>query len=175
MLDSYCFGSKKTEACLWSSYKFFSSLNAEDSLYVYFSTLSRMPAWLIGIVFGYFLYRNKNKKNSISQLANITLWLVSLCSMLALVLYQVVFVRHNYDVTRSAFFNSLSRPIWCLAVSSIIYSCSTGRGGKNPHFCHLILCFFQVVSTLFFPIRCLSFWENSPTPCTWFTFWSFLS
>ncbi|KAJ3630435.1 hypothetical protein MTP99_011629 [Tenebrio molitor] len=107
----------------------FWDLNADDSLYVYFSTLSRMPAWLIGIVFGYFLYRNKNKKNSISQLANITLWLVSLCSMLALVLYQVVFVRHNYDVTRSAFFNSLSRPIWSLAVCSIIYSCCTGRGG----------------------------------------------
>jgi peptidoglycan biosynthesis protein MviN/MurJ (putative lipid II flippase) len=93
-----------------------------------------MPAWLIGIVFGYFLYQNKNKKNSISRLVNITLWLVSLCSMLALVLYHVVFMRDNYDVTRSAFFNSLSRPIWSLAVCSIIYSCSTGRGGKSPHF-----------------------------------------
>ncbi|KAJ3630434.1 hypothetical protein MTP99_011629 [Tenebrio molitor] len=107
----------------------FYKLKQEDLVYVYFSTLSHMPAWLIGIVFGYFLYQNKNKKNSISRLVNITLWLVSLCSMLALVLYHVVFTRHNYDVTRSAFFNSLSRPIWSLAVCSIIYSCSTGRGG----------------------------------------------
>ncbi|CAH1370106.1 unnamed protein product, partial [Tenebrio molitor] len=66
----------------------FYKLKQEDLVYVYFSTLSHMPAWLIGIVFGYFLYQNKNKKNSISRLVNITLWLVSLCSMLALVLYH---------------------------------------------------------------------------------------
>ncbi|CAH1370108.1 unnamed protein product, partial [Tenebrio molitor] len=107
----------------------FWDVKQEDLTYVYFSTLSRMPAWLIGIVFGYFLYQNINKKNSISQLVNITLWLVSLFSMLALVLYHVVFMRDNYDVTRSAFFNSLSRPIWSLAVCFIVYSCCTGRGG----------------------------------------------
>ncbi|RZC34741.1 hypothetical protein BDFB_003316, partial [Asbolus verrucosus] len=95
--------------------------------YIYNSPLSRMPAWLIGVFFGYLIYEHHTKKIRISNSLNFILWTFSLTFILGNILYHNVLVRNQYSIMRSAINNAFGRPLWSFAVSSIIYNCCLGH------------------------------------------------
>ncbi|KAJ3657228.1 hypothetical protein Zmor_016244 [Zophobas morio] len=94
---------------------------------IYTNPICRMPAWLVGIYFGYLLHKHRLQKTEIPYIINVSLWLACLCIMTTLILYQVYILRHDYNVYRSAFFNTFSRPLWSASVCYIIFSCCTGH------------------------------------------------
>jgi peptidoglycan/LPS O-acetylase OafA/YrhL len=108
----------------------FSSATQEFYRYLYYSTVSRMPSWLIGVFFGHLLCRRNSQKNQMSKTLSFLAWSLSLSVMLGLILYHKIFMTNDYSVIRSAFFNTFSRTIWSLSTGLIIFLCSTGHGGE---------------------------------------------
>ncbi|KAJ3651806.1 hypothetical protein Zmor_017816 [Zophobas morio] len=94
--------------------------------YFYFSTIYRLPCWLIGVLSGYFFYEYKFK---IPRIVNLVIWVITLYTMIELTVEQNIFISSVYNVYRSALWNGLARPTWSLAVSFIVFSCATGTGG----------------------------------------------
>jgi hypothetical protein len=124
--------------------------------YIYLSPINHAPAWLFGILTGYLLYRHGSTKIQIPKKTNLILWSTSFFVMTLLLLSQTVATRNSHNYFFSAVLNSLARPLWSLAVCFMIFSCSTGHGGKYQIFkTGDLRGLFQVSSTLFSPIRYL--------------------
>ncbi|KAJ8953085.1 hypothetical protein NQ318_013427, partial [Aromia moschata] len=100
---------------------------SEYQHYLYTPTFVRMPPWLLGMVFGYLIF--KYKQISIPRGANLSLWVFSLSIMIFLILVQCWLTRSAYNVLIAATYNSLARPAWAIAFGLIIFSCVTGHGG----------------------------------------------
>ncbi|XP_018573256.1 uncharacterized protein LOC108912502 [Anoplophora glabripennis] len=111
---------------------------------IYLPTFVRMPAWLIGIVFGYFVVAYQ--QITIPKCVNVFVWLFSLGTMAFIVLVHLVFARNPYDPFRSAVFNAAARPMWALSVAFIVFLCVSGHGGVIDKF--LSLPIFQVLVRL---------------------------
>lgn len=62
------------------------------------------------------------------------LWIISLGVMLTIVLTHIIFIRDEYNVLSSSFFNALTRPVWSLSLSIIIILCVNGYGGIVDRF-----------------------------------------
>ncbi|KAF2900220.1 hypothetical protein ILUMI_05972 [Ignelater luminosus] len=116
--------------------------------YYYFATWIRCLPWLIGIIVGYgiFKIRRTQKELFINKIILLVLWVASLA-----VLYVCVF--EGYDVAigkadkvANAFHMALTRPAWAIALSWVIFACTTGYGGPINWF--LTLPVFQVISKL---------------------------
>ncbi|KAJ8922576.1 hypothetical protein NQ315_007606 [Exocentrus adspersus] len=116
-----------------------------------YDTHSRFVNYFIGVMFGAFMRMNIDKpflymvKEKDRSIVNLLMWPIILASMLAIVLgKQGVEMGGDY-VTISVFY-SLMRPVWCICLSWIVYSCHHGRGG----FVNWILSapIFQVIGRL---------------------------
>ncbi|XP_063914236.1 nose resistant to fluoxetine protein 6-like [Zophobas morio] len=94
---------------------------------IYFSTISRLPAWFVGTFFGYVLYRDSHKKIRISKQVNSALWALVLSTIVALVFYHKISFQGEYKEYISAFYHTFCRLFWCLSVCYIILSCCTGH------------------------------------------------
>lgn len=96
-------------------------------------------------------------------------WLVSLTTMLVIIYAPNNMFFHEYNRIESSIFLSLHRIAWSVALSWIIYVCSTSKGGSflrnysfrlyniNVYFSGIINCFlsmapFQFLSKLFYSI-----------------------
>jgi peptidoglycan/LPS O-acetylase OafA/YrhL len=123
--------------------------------YIYLSPINHAPAWLFGVLTGYLLHRQDSKIIHITKSTNLILWAASLGTTTILILGQTVATRNSNNFVLSAVINSFARPLWSLAVCFMIFSCSTGHGGKYRIFkTGDVRGLFQVSSTLFSPIPC---------------------
>ncbi|KAJ3647366.1 hypothetical protein Zmor_019246 [Zophobas morio] len=117
----------------------------EFAYYLSFSTIHRLPSWLIGVFCGYLLQFQNVK---ILKKLNIFLLLVSFLSMILLIMNQLSLMEGEYNVYRFAVWNGLARPAWSSALAYIIFSCATGHGGIIDSFLsHYV---FSVLSKLTF-------------------------
>jgi hypothetical protein len=99
---------------------------------MYHPTHARLGAWMIGTVFGYILFANKDKKIRISRSLNAVLWIVSL-SVLAIttIIYQPFYVpNNNQPLIFNAMFMAFNRSAWALGICWIIFACHKLKTGK---------------------------------------------
>ncbi|GFR60240.1 nose resistant to fluoxetine protein 6-like [Elysia marginata] len=109
--------------------------NAGFSGLLYLRPWSRVGPFVIGLLFGYILYRTKCKMH-MNKLLVIIGWVLAIGSVLT-----VSFV--TYDQNKNflsdpqgwpswgkAFYEMLCRPVWALVLGWIVVACATGHGGK---------------------------------------------
>lgn len=102
----------------------------DEYKYLYTPTHIRVPAWLFGVITGYFIYRKKEEPVKLSNIKVLLLWILALSSMLVVLYSQSFFVKGaEYKVFWSSLYNSLARPVWSFGVCLVILLCSFGYGG----------------------------------------------
>lgn len=87
---------------------------------------SRLNVYFIGFMFGAYVRHNKQHLKKINNKLNLFIWCVVLIGM-----YVTAYVTYGftYEYEVKAIAISLGRPIWCLQLCWIVYSCLVGQGG----------------------------------------------
>lgn len=91
----------------------------------------RAAPYIIGIAFGYIIFRTKGSRIKINSWANVLLWIVSATLMLASMFGCHVFYldSHEYNRLESSIYLTFSRTGWTLGLMWIMWSCINGQGG----------------------------------------------
>ncbi|KAG5670728.1 hypothetical protein PVAND_000972 [Polypedilum vanderplanki] len=100
-------------------------------LFIYFPTHARMNPWLIGMLTGYFLYKNRDTKLKISGIWMFILWIISLCTIASVVIGFHPFMRLNNNTTTvfaNAFYLATFRTAFACGVAWIIFACQNKSG-----------------------------------------------
>ncbi|XP_034303620.2 nose resistant to fluoxetine protein 6 [Magallana gigas] len=89
----------------------------------------RMGPYIIGILFGYLLYKTKSKLR-INKVLNLLVWAVS-TTLACLVLYGLYDSLNGNPLSTnvSSLYNATHRSVWGACVCWVIYACATGNGG----------------------------------------------
>ena len=99
-----------------------------DSYYIkpYF----RFPAYAVGILLGFITFKHPPLTFYMPKYVNVIGWIFSLTTF-SVVLYSLTGIFHGHypSFFESALYNCLSRPLWSLALSWVIFSCMHGYGG----------------------------------------------
>ncbi|KAK7495729.1 hypothetical protein BaRGS_00012949 [Batillaria attramentaria] len=95
----------------------------------YMKPYTRMGAYIVGMLAGYFLY-NTDCKLRINKVLNLCIWAVATAAALA-VLYGLFHTSegHPMPVAEAALYNAVHRQVWSLCVAWVIVACVTGNGG----------------------------------------------
>ncbi|EDW05583.1 nose resistant to fluoxetine protein 6 [Drosophila mojavensis] len=103
---------------------------------IYFTTHTRTSPWLIGLLFGYYLHVNRTKTFKLSRLAVWLGWLICLAliftCMFALYPYQANI--SHVPIVSEAFYVTLTRVAWPLALVWLVFACKYGYGGLANSF-----------------------------------------
>lgn len=105
--------------------------NIERRSKVYVATHTRCISWMIGLTFGFVLRSLKGKDIKISSLLTLTLWLVSVGTLIAVVWgpqHETDFI-YKATIAEAASYEAFSKIAWCFSLSLIILICQTGNGG----------------------------------------------
>ncbi|XP_011450645.3 nose resistant to fluoxetine protein 6 [Magallana gigas] len=107
---------------------------SQDGIVDYFSKYyikpwCRMGPYIIGIMFGYLLYKTKGKLR-IHKVLNLLVWAVS-ATLACLVLYGLYDAMNGNPLSTnvSSLYNATDRTVWGACVCWVIYACATGNGG----------------------------------------------
>ncbi|XP_032295509.1 nose resistant to fluoxetine protein 6 [Drosophila virilis] len=99
----------------------------------YYPTHTRIPTWLIGVIFGYFLFtRNRGRQIPLAKHWVIIGWVVAFGTMLADLwgpFWRILPHTPNSPLIEGALFEPLSRTSWALAIGWIVWACYNGHGG----------------------------------------------
>lgn len=99
----------------------------------YYPTHTRIPTWLIGVIFGYFLFtRNRGRQIPMSKPLVLTGWFVAFGTMLACMwgpYWRILPDTPDSPLIEGAFFEPLSRTSWALSIGWIVWACYNGHGG----------------------------------------------
>ncbi|XP_055841712.1 nose resistant to fluoxetine protein 6-like isoform X2 [Episyrphus balteatus] len=99
---------------------------------IYYATHARTSPWLIGIIFGYFLYNHRDSRIKMPKLVVFGGWIIAMALLLTGIfsLYPKVLPSAEPLTTiEGAFYLTLSRVAWPLALSWIVFACVNGYGG----------------------------------------------
>ncbi|XP_039496878.1 nose resistant to fluoxetine protein 6-like [Drosophila santomea] len=99
---------------------------------LYYATQTRASPYLIGILFGYFLHTHRGKDFRLNRLAALLGWLIAL-TLIASCLFSV-YGQDTLPIVEEAFYLSLSRIAWPLALCWVIFACMQGYGGLASSF-----------------------------------------
>ncbi|XP_015839398.1 nose resistant to fluoxetine protein 6 isoform X2 [Tribolium castaneum] len=127
-------------------------INQQNDDYInlfYKQTYARFGPYVIGMLAGYYIY--KVKKNEIK--IRLRWWLVLVCWMV-LVALLVACVYDGYPLTvakekeiwSNSLYLALNKPLWAVAVATVIFLCVSGYGGPIDTF--LSLPIFQFLTKL---------------------------
>ncbi|KAH8416364.1 hypothetical protein KR222_000737 [Zaprionus bogoriensis] len=99
----------------------------------YYPTHTRIPTWLIGVIFGYFLFtRNRGRQIPLAKHWVITGWVVAFGTMLADLwgpFWRILPDTPSSPIYEGAIFEPLSRTSWAFAIGWIVWACYNGHGG----------------------------------------------
>ncbi|XP_068159569.1 nose resistant to fluoxetine protein 6 [Drosophila tropicalis] len=116
----------------------------------YYPTHTRIPTWLIGVIFGYFLFtRNRGRQIPLAKPWVITGWVVAFGTMLADLwgpYWRILPDTPDSPLVEGAIFEPLSRTSWALSIGWIVWACYNGHGGLVNDF--LSWSFFTAFSRL---------------------------
>ncbi|CAH1957151.1 unnamed protein product [Acanthoscelides obtectus] len=97
--------------------------------YVYVTPHTRASTWMIGFLFGYVLHNFKGKPLKLATFTKTSSWVVIMSVMIGLVLYHKRFLNQGpWPLLETALFNTLTRPLWSIALCGIIFLCVSGHG-----------------------------------------------
>ncbi|XP_056647784.1 nose resistant to fluoxetine protein 6-like [Diorhabda sublineata] len=100
-----------------------------------YETHSQVVTYTMGITMGIFMRERRDKpflygKISKPQLFNLLMWCIILPIMAAnAVLYEEYIFTGKHTQTAQTYFSSFYKPIWCISLSWMVYSCYYGYGG----------------------------------------------
>ncbi|KAH8385804.1 hypothetical protein KR093_011788 [Drosophila rubida] len=99
----------------------------------YYPTHTRIPTWLIGVIFGYFLFtRNRGRQIPLAKHWVITGWVLASGTMLADLwgpFWRILPDTPDSPLIEGALFEPLSRSSWAFAIGWIVWACYNGHGG----------------------------------------------
>ncbi|KAG5882440.1 Nose resistant to fluoxetine protein 6, partial [Gonioctena quinquepunctata] len=124
--------------CFWISYvyalasvQYMKPITMIDYLTrYYFVTHTRYGLYLIGMMCGYFVHDMKSNSKfnyKMPMVIKILYWATTLTILAACIFYPLAFDNHAY--LANAFYNSIHKVVWSLAVCSIILICETDNAG----------------------------------------------
>ncbi|XP_050513299.1 nose resistant to fluoxetine protein 6-like [Diabrotica virgifera virgifera] len=114
----------------------FFEFNLHFQQHIYMSTIVRLPAWFIGIIFGYIIFEYRNTK--IPKAARLFAWTLVFTIISGVILVHLVFMRSDeYNALNSAVFNACVRQLWALAIALTVLLCRTDREGLINNFLSL--------------------------------------
>lgn len=123
----------------------------------YYPTHTRIPTWLIGIIFGYFMFKkNRGKRIPLATHWVILGWILSLGTMLTCLwgpYWRLLPQSPPSPIIEGAFYEPLSRSGWALAIAWIVWACYNGHGGIINDF--LSWNFFTALSRLSYCMYCI--------------------
>ncbi|XP_030568502.1 nose resistant to fluoxetine protein 6-like [Drosophila novamexicana] len=125
-------------ACLFSMMvvKGYSLSTGGMSDEIYFTTHTRASPWIIGLIFGYYLHVNRSKTFKLNRLTVWLGWLISLglifTSLFALYPYPAN--GNHLPIVNEAFYVTLTRIAWPLALVWLVFACKYGYGGLANSF-----------------------------------------
>ncbi|XP_062572908.1 nose resistant to fluoxetine protein 6-like [Saccostrea cucullata] len=95
----------------------------------YIKPWCRMGPYIIGILFGYLLFKTKGKVR-INKILNLIVWAVA-AVFAVLVLYGLHDAMNDHPMSSSvsALYNATNRTVWGACVCWVIYACATDNGG----------------------------------------------
>ncbi|KAB0800035.1 hypothetical protein PPYR_07915 [Photinus pyralis] len=82
------------------------------------------PAWLMGIILGYFVYNTKKSAIVLKKVHVMVLWAVAIAIILA-----CSCLRFSNRSLETAWDSALRRPLWSLALGWVVFACHFGYGG----------------------------------------------
>lgn len=99
----------------------------------YITPHTRISPYIIGLLFGYYIFKQNKRKAKINKFINVSAWIVSLIVMICTVVYSHKFHEENHDYNRieACFYLTFGRTLWTLALVWIIWSCKNGYGGQT--------------------------------------------
>ncbi|XP_055912884.1 nose resistant to fluoxetine protein 6-like [Eupeodes corollae] len=116
----------------------------------YYPTHTRVPTWLIGVIFGYFFFKfNRGRQIAMNKTLVVLGWTVALGTMLACVwgpYWRILPGTPNAPIVEGALYEPISRASWACAIGWIVWACYNGHGGIINDF--LSWSFFQVLARL---------------------------
>lgn len=100
--------------------------------FIYFPIHVRASTWLVGVLFGYFLHLNRGRSFKLNRIFVWSAWLLCLSFLLVTVLALYPYAGVNatpVPIVNEAFFLSLTRLAWPLALCWVVFACMQGYGG----------------------------------------------
>ncbi|XP_039962162.1 nose resistant to fluoxetine protein 6 [Bactrocera neohumeralis] len=101
--------------------------------WTYYPTHTRVPTWLIGVIFGYFLYtKNRGRQIPLAKKWVITGWVLAFGVMLTDMwgpYWRILPENPSAPIIEGAFYEPLSRASWAIAIGWIVWACYNGHGG----------------------------------------------
>ncbi|KAJ9598095.1 hypothetical protein L9F63_026800, partial [Diploptera punctata] len=105
----------------------------------YFYTHIRAISWLIGLYLSFFLHKTKLWRQHFKQWNETGLtkkytqigWILGLMCLILPLVWTHRFSQTNFipSSLEFSFYFTLSRPLWCIGISWLIFACMTGNGG----------------------------------------------
>ncbi|XP_005177891.1 O-acyltransferase like protein-like [Musca domestica] len=99
----------------------------------YYPTHTRIPTWLMGVLFGYFLFtKNRGRQIPLKKGWVITGWVLALGVMLTDLwgpYWRILPENPDAPIIEGAFYEPLSRASWACAIGWIVWACYNGHGG----------------------------------------------
>lgn len=126
----------------------------------YNETQYRLTEYLIGVIFGSFFYKYKNRKFNINKYANFLGWTLAIGFLLM----------HTFRSTNYAWYKVLSREIWACAICWIVFACHCLKsGGAIRSFLSHI--YWQPLSKICLSIYIFHYIYATLTPTNLYDFW----
>jgi peptidoglycan/LPS O-acetylase OafA/YrhL len=127
--------------------------------WIYYPTHARMGPWFLGMMLGYIMYTNRNKKIILNPIFNAVMWILCLTVFAAVTMGSQIlfypFSRDNVTLLSHAFYTGFYRNGWALACTWMIFACHNGTGGIIRWFLQLPQ--WQVLGRMGLSLYLLSF------------------
>ncbi|KAH0816917.1 hypothetical protein GEV33_005874 [Tenebrio molitor] len=97
----------------------------------YIAPHTRAATYIIGLGLGYSIHKTRGKKIPISYPFVVTLWTISVATMLAALVGCHAFHKENHEYNRleASVFHSCSRSAWTFGIVWMVWACINGYGG----------------------------------------------
>ncbi|XP_023034684.2 nose resistant to fluoxetine protein 6 [Drosophila willistoni] len=98
---------------------------------IYYTTNARANPWFIGLLFGYFLHCNRNRRR-LPRWFTLLLWLISFALLATVIFAMYPYTQEGSEIITplaGAFYLCFSRIAWSLALCWLIWTCHTGQAG----------------------------------------------
>ncbi|KAH8347528.1 hypothetical protein KR059_012044 [Drosophila kikkawai] len=111
--------------------------NSEATRKLYLATHTHAAPWLIGFLFGYFLYLNRGKKFRLSRIAVWSGWILCLAMIFTSIFALYPDAKWSgppLSTLAESFYYTLTRVGWPLALCWVVFACMQGYGGMANSF-----------------------------------------
>lgn len=115
------------------------SPNRHFKWYVYFSTFSRLPVWLMGIIAGYILHNQKKHPYELPSFVTKFLWVFSISTIMGVALLMMIFLFTEVTGPLYGFYLVIGRLFWCLSFCIIVFLMFNENQKKKKGCLNLIL------------------------------------